>query len=130
MRNSFIVIAGISGMLTVAMGAMGAHALKAVITPEYLQVYEKAVLYQLFHTISLLAIGILVQTNPSNYLRWSGNFFIAGIVLFSGSLYFLATKSLIGIEGMRWVGAITPLGGISFIIGWLLLSLSFINKKL
>ncbi len=129
MRNTFIFIAGISGMLTVAFGAMGAHALKAVITPEYLQVYEKAVLYQLFHTLGLLVIGILVQTNPSRYLRWSGNFFIAGVVLFSGSLYFLATKSLIGIEGMRWIGAITPLGGISFIAGWLLLAVSFINKK-
>lgn len=112
-----------------ALGAMGAHALKTVITPELLQTYEKAVQYQVYHTFGLIAVALLMQNNSTKFLRWSGNLFIAGIVLFSGSLYFLSTRSLIGIEGMRWVGAITPFGGLSFITGWLFLSFSFFIKK-
>ncbi|MBI2268980.1 MAG: DUF423 domain-containing protein [Bacteroidetes bacterium] len=129
MYNRFLIIAGISGALSVALGAMGAHALKAVIAPELLQTYEKAVQYQVYHTFGLIAVALLMQSNPAKFLRWSGNLFIAGIVLFSGSLYFLSTRSLIGIEGMRWVGAITPFGGLSFITGWLFFSFSFLKKN-
>jgi uncharacterized membrane protein YgdD (TMEM256/DUF423 family) len=128
-NKRFLIIAGISGALTVALGAMGAHALKAIITPEMLQVYEKAVQYQMYHTFALLLVAILAQNNSSKFLKWSAYLFIAGIILFSGSLYILSTRSLIGIEGMTWIGAITPLGGLSFITGWLSLSFSFINKK-
>ncbi|MBL7891572.1 MAG: DUF423 domain-containing protein [Bacteroidia bacterium] len=129
MYNRFLIIAGISGALSVALGAMGAHALKMVIIPELLQTYEKAVQYQVYHTFGLIAVALLMQNNSTKFLRWSGNLFIAGIVLFSGSLYFLSTRSLIGVEGMRWVGAITPFGGLSFITGWLFFSFSFFTKK-
>lgn len=129
MHNRFLIIAGISGAFSVALGAMGAHALKKVITPELIQTYEKAVQYQVYHTFALIAVAMLMQNNSTKFLRRAGNLFLAGIILFSGSLYFLSTKSLIGIEGMRWVGAITPFGGLSFISGWLFFSFSFFTKK-
>ncbi len=128
MRNSFITVAGISGALAVTLGAMGAHALKDHITPELLQTYETGVRYQFYHTLGLLLTALLMQNNSSGLLRLSGNLFITGIFLFSGSLYFLSTRSLFGIEGMRWIGAVTPLGGLSFIAGWVLLSYSFYKK--
>ena len=127
--NRFLIIAGFSGAITVALGAMGAHALKTRISPELLQVYEKGVQYQMYHTLALLCTALLMQHNSSRYLKWSGNFFITGIILFSGSLYFLSIRSLIGLEDIRWVGAITPFGGLSFIMGWVLLAISFLNKK-
>lgn len=129
MRNQFIIIAGISGATAVMLGAMGAHALKDVLGVEQLRVYEKAVQYQMYHTFALLFTGILFKYNTAMYLKWAGNLFIAGIILFSGSLYFLALRSLTGLESMGWIGAITPFGGLSFIAGWLFVSISFFNKK-
>jgi len=129
MQNRFIITSGIFGALTVALGAMGAHALKMLITPDSLQTFETAVKYQMYHTLALLLTGILMQNNSSGLLKWAGRLFIMGIILFSGSLYFLATRSLIGLDEMRWVGAITPFGGLAFISGWLLLAFSFYNKK-
>lgn len=129
MNNRFIIIAGISGAITVALGAMGAHALKPIITPELLQTFEKAVQYQMYHSLGLMLVAVLMQNYTDKFLRWSGNMFIAGIILFSGSLYFLSIRSIIGIDGMRWIGAITPFGGLSFIIAWLLIAYSFFNKK-
>ena len=103
----------ISAFIGVAAGAFGAHALRARIDPAMLLVYETGVRYQLIHAIALLAIGLAAARLPAG--RWSipVGLFVAGTVLFSGSLYALA------LSGMRWLGAVTPLGGFCFLLGWL-----------
>jgi len=108
-------LAALSGMLAVALGAFGAHVLKGIISFEMLEVYKTGVQYQFYHTFALLAVGVLMYFNPSKVLKWSAYLFLAGIVLFSGSLYVLA------ISGIKAVGIITPFGGIVWIIAWLLL---------
>jgi uncharacterized membrane protein YgdD (TMEM256/DUF423 family) len=97
----------------VLAGAFGAHALKDYLTPELIAVYHTAVEYQFYHALGLLAVGILVKSMPdSRALKWSGALMIVGIVLFSGSLYVLS------VTGIRWLGAVTPLGGVAFIAAW------------
>jgi len=124
----FISIAAFLGAVTVALGAFGAHALKAVLSPAALTTYETAVRYQMYHVVALLFTGILLQKASSSkqqkLLNRAGLFFIDGIVLFSGSLYFIVAKPFLGIEGLTWVGAITPMGGLLWMVAWVLLGLS------
>ncbi len=109
----FITLAAISGLLAVALGAFGAHALKARLDSAALAVYETAVQYHFYHSLALLAVGMLSLWFPqTGTLKLSGRAFTFGIVVFSGSLYLLA------ITGMRWLGAITPIGGLAFLLGW------------
>lgn len=101
------------GLLGVAFGAFGAHALRDRFDAYSLGVYETAVQYQFFHSLALLAAGLLLAQFPSSMLLKSSVFlFLLGIVLFSGSLYILS------FSGLRWLGAVTPLGGLAFIAGW------------
>jgi uncharacterized membrane protein YgdD (TMEM256/DUF423 family) len=124
----FISIAAFLGALTVALGAFGAHALKAVLSPAALTTYETAVRYQMYHVVALLIAGILFNKSTlpkqQKMLSRAGLFFMDGIVLFSGSLYFIVAKPFLGIEGLPWVGIITPMGGLLWIIAWVLLGLS------
>ena len=124
----FISIAAFLGALTVALGAFGAHALKAVLSPAALITYETAVRYQMYHVVALLITGILINNAASpkeqKLLSRAGLFFIDGIVLFSGSLYFIVAKPFLGIEGLPWVGVITPMGGLLWMVAWVLLGLS------
>ena len=124
----FISIAAFLGALTVALGAFGAHALKAVLSPAALITYETAVRYQMYHVVALLITGILINRAASpkeqKLLSRAGLFFIDGIVLFSGSLYFIVAKPFLGIEGLPWVGVITPMGGLLWMVAWILLGLS------
>ena len=124
----FISIAAFLGALTVALGAFGAHALKAVLSPAALTTYETAVRYQMYHVVALLITGILMNKAASpkqqKLLNRAGLFFIDGIVLFSGSLYFIVAKPFLGIEGLPWVGVITPMGGLLWMVAWVLLALS------
>jgi uncharacterized membrane protein YgdD (TMEM256/DUF423 family) len=131
MNRTFLLFAAFSGAWCVAFGAMGAHFLEKKITAPLLDVYETGVRYQFFHTFAILAAGILAEKFPGKLMVWSGRFFIAGIVLFSGSLYFLSLRPLLGISEteMRWLGMITPFGGLSFIAGWLLLFISIYKKR-
>jgi uncharacterized membrane protein YgdD (TMEM256/DUF423 family) len=112
----------------VALGAFGAHALKAVLSPAALTTYETAVRYQMYHVVALLITGILfnraILPKQQKLLTRAGLFFIDGIVLFSGSLYFIIAKPFLGIEGLPWVGIITPMGGLLWIAAWVLLGLS------
>ena len=105
-------LVAISGALAVALGALGAHALKEVLDPSSLESYKVAVLYHLVHTLALLA---LIQGNHKKVTVW---FWTSGILLFSGSIYLLAVDELIGIK-LSFLGPITPLGGLLFIAGWL-----------
>ena len=108
--NLFWLAAGISGFLAVALGAFGAHALRGVLSPEALEWWKTAVLYQGIHVAPLLALGLAPQ--PGRLARAAGLLFIAGSALFSGSLY------LMSLTDLRWLGAVTPLGGLAFLAGW------------
>ncbi|MFO7588872.1 MAG: DUF423 domain-containing protein [Gemmatimonadota bacterium] len=112
------VLGSLSAFAGVAAGAFGAHALRTRIAPELLAVYDTGVRYQLLHALALLLVGLAAARWPAG--GWSGPvwLFAAGTVLFSGSLYALA------ISGVRWLGAITPLGGLCFLAGWALLLLA------
>lgn len=113
--KSILTIAAISGLMAVALGAFGAHALKKMISPEMLEVYKTGVQYQFYHTFALLAVGVLMYFNTSKALQWSGYLFVVGILLFSGSLYVMT------ITGIKALGIITPFGGTVWITAWFLL---------
>ena len=114
----FIAMASISGFLTVVFGAFGAHGLKNRLAPDLMAVWHTAVQYQFWHTLALLGLGMLLsqgsslQNFQSKYLVISGWLFAAGIVIFSGSLYVLC------LSGVRWLGAITPVGGTLWLAAW------------
>ena len=113
MAKLFITLASLSGMLAVIFGAFGSHALKGKLDAYSIGVFETAVQYHFCHSLALLAVGILALSQPqTTMLKSSGWLFTIGIVVFSGSLY------LLSVTGMRWLGAITPLGGLAFIGGW------------
>lgn len=113
--NWFAVGAVLAGV-GVALGAFGAHGLKTRVSPELLVVFETGVRYQMYHALGLLAVGWAMSRNPLPSIRVAGILFVTGIVLFSGSLY------LMTLTGAGWLGAITPLGGLAFILGWLFLA--------
>lgn len=102
-----------------SFGAMGAHALKTRIDASHLQVFETAVKYQMYHTLALLGLVPLFEKFSVRHLNVSAWLFIIGIVLFSGSLYVLSMRQIVGISGCDWVGIITPFGGLAFILGWI-----------
>jgi uncharacterized membrane protein YgdD (TMEM256/DUF423 family) len=123
MLTNFLRIAGWLGALSVVLGAFGAHALKSMVPPKALEIFETGVRYQFYHVFALALAGILYQFFPNKLMYWSGNCFIIGIILFSGSLYLLTYASATDSAAFRWVGPITPLGGLLFIAGWILLAL-------
>lgn len=113
MTHRQLVLAGALFLLTgVAAGAFGAHALKQMVSPDRLLVWQTAVLYQLIHGLGLLVIAAMRPHYPSRCLAYAGLFLLAGILIFSGSLYTLVLTDL------SWLGAITPIGGVSFMLGW------------
>ena len=129
MQKTFGMIAALYGALAVILGAFGAHALKAKLDAYQLEIFNKGVQYQFFHVFALLAVAFLANRISSQSLVFAGWSFSLGILFFSGSLYLLATRQLLGIESFSAIlGPITPLGGLCFIMGWILLLLSF--KKL
>jgi uncharacterized membrane protein YgdD (TMEM256/DUF423 family) len=118
-----LVLTGILGSSAVGLGAMGAHYLKGqmvggLITAEQLDGFDKAVKYQMFHTLAILILTVLQLNFESHYFKLAIRFFLWGIVLFSGSLYLLCTRQLWHAEWLKVLGPVTPLGGICFIIGW------------
>lgn len=128
MHKRFLITASFFGALSVVLGAFAAHKLKEIYAPDLLQIFETAVKYQMYHAIALLATGILYKEFPNKLLLWTGNLFITGILLFSGSLYALCILKHQDIAA-NWLGPVTPLGGLCFIAGWLLLAIG-ISKKL
>lgn len=120
--------ASISGFLVVALGAMGAHILEKQLTPQRMEIWDKAVRYQFFHTLALLGLAMILRlTGPSRLLILSALLFTAGIVFFSGSLYLLSTREITRLS-VGWLGPVTPLGGLCWMAAWLLLALWFIRK--
>jgi uncharacterized membrane protein YgdD (TMEM256/DUF423 family) len=119
MHRTYIKIAAMLGALTVIMGAFGAHKLKELISPEILSSYQTGITYQFYHTLALLAVGILYKRYQNQWMEWAGRLFLLGMILFCGSLYLLtalqATKE-IGLEGF---GILTPIGGLLLVAGWI-----------
>lgn len=130
MHKGFIKTAAILGALSVAFGAFAAHTLKQSISAYALEIFETAVKYQFYHVFALLAVAILYKQFPNKFLIWSGRLFIAGIILFSGSLYILTAIKAAEQPGYNWVGAITPVGGLCFILGWILLFPACRDKRM
>lgn len=115
MERTFAFLGTVFAFLAVALGAFAAHALEARLEPRAIEVFETGARYQLAHALALLLLGLLLARWPGGLGIWAGWAFLAGIILFSGSLYVLA------LTGVRAWGAVTPLGGVSFLLGWVLL---------
>lgn|SRR5690625_4639607 len=113
--KALLMIGAINGFLAVALGAFGAHGLEGKISAKSIAIWEKAVHYQMFHTVSILVVGVALLKLQSSILLWSGWAFFIGILLFSGSLYLYATT------GVKTLAMITPFGGVVFLVGWVLL---------
>ena len=113
MANIWIVVGALSGFLSVAFGAFGAHGLSGRLDARMLEVFRTGAQYQMYHALALVGLGLWAAQNPTASSAVPGWCFAAGSIIFSGSLYALS------ISGMKWLGAITPIGGLLFMIGWL-----------
>lgn len=119
MFKVFVILGSLGALLSVALGAFGAHGLKGVISGQMLANYQTGVHYQMFHALGLICVGIITRwLGPSGLLHAAGWLLLVGIILFSGSLYVLS------MTGITRLGAITPIGGVSFILGWFCLILA------
>ena len=116
MDRTFLLLGSVAGALAVAVGAFGAHALRDRVGEDMLNTFEIGARYHMYHALALLAVAWVASRWPGPAVSMAGWLFVAGIVLFSGSLYLLA------LTGQRWLGAVTPLGGLCFLGGWLLLA--------
>lgn len=112
MHRTFIAIGATSALLAVIFGAFAAHGLKTSVSDHYLDVFKTSAQYQMYHSLGLILIGVLYQSKPDTSLKVSAWLMMAGIILFSGSLYALV------LSNQTWLGMITPIGGTAFIIGW------------
>ena len=120
--KTFVIIGALCAALSVAFGAFGAHLLERILEPKYLDIWGKGVTYQMLHAVGILLVGVLLGKLPGNsLLTWSGWLMVIGIILFSGSLYILS------ITKISMLGAITPLGGVSFIIAWVLMIIAAVK---
>lgn len=123
MYKPFLISGSLILGLAVVLGAFGAHGLKKIVPPEAVQTFQTGVQYQYYHGFALLLAGILYKDFPHSYLVNAGICFMAGMVLFSGSLYFLTMIHDTASVGLKRVGIITPFGGLLFVAGWLLLAI-------
>jgi len=132
-KNNFI-IASFFGTTAVALGALGAHFLKSkmqagIITADQLSGFDAATKYQLFHAIVLLIIAFLQSDKQQKWLSYARYSFVAGIFLFSFSIYLLSTRNLTGLENINFLGPVTPLGGLFLMAGWIFLGLHGIKTQ-
>lgn len=116
-------LAAVFGLLGVALGAFGAHGLKTKVSAEDLAIFDTAVRYQLWHALALFCVALAQRQQASAWLPRAGIAFVAGIAIFSGTLYVLVLANL------RWMGAITPIGGVALMLGWLFLALAFAKPR-
>lgn len=122
MMKIFFILGAVGAFLSVALGAFGAHGLEGKIPQKYLETWQTGVQYQMFHSIGLFVTALFLQHHPqAGYANWAGWLMLIGILLFSGSLYILSVTQI------KVLGAITPLGGISFLIAWVLLAVAAVK---
>jgi uncharacterized membrane protein YgdD (TMEM256/DUF423 family) len=128
MNRRIILTASLFGAIAVIFGAFGAHSLKNVLSSGALEVWAKGVEYQFYHTFALLFLS-LIAIKEDKLLKWSYVFFTLGIIFFSGSLYLLATRELLNMAFLNYIGPVTPIGGLCFILGWALLFVAASKRK-
>lgn len=128
MHKFFLAAGAAFAGLGVILGAFGAHSLKQMAGPETVGTFQTGVQYQMYHAFALLVVAILYDRMPSATLQWAGMAFLVGILLFSGSLYLLASLKAMNKVGISGIGIITPFGGLFFIAGWLLLLIAILRK--
>ena len=128
-KDKMLVTLSIVGMAAVIIGAFGAHGLKAKLTPELLSTYNIGVSYHFYHLMAMGFAYLLYASNPHKWARIAFWSFFTGIILFSGSLYLLSTRNLIGLTTYKWLGPITPIGGVLFIFGWISILISNLKKE-
>jgi uncharacterized membrane protein YgdD (TMEM256/DUF423 family) len=121
--RAFLLLGSLFAFGGVAAGAFGSHVLQSRLSHEMLDIFEIGVRYQMYHALALLAVGLACLYGDGRWLRRAGGAFAAGILIFSGSLYLLA------LTGTRWWGAITPIGGVGFLAGWLCLAAAFWSNR-
>ena len=128
MHKLYLGLGAFLAGLGVILGAFGAHGLKQLVGPETVNTYQTGVQYQMYHAFALMLVGILYERMPNNLMNWSGILFLTGIVLFSGSLYLLASLKAMNKVGVSGIGIITPIGGVFFVVAWLLLVIAILRK--
>ncbi len=127
MHKSFLRTSALLGALAVALGAFGAHALRERVSDIAFNTFETGVRYQFYHVLALVMVSIMYKEFTNKWMVWAGHLFIAGILLFSGSLYVL-TFILAAVQpGYKWIGIITPFGGLAFIAGWFCLLMAVLK---
>ncbi|HEX6180871.1 MAG TPA: DUF423 domain-containing protein [Chitinophagaceae bacterium] len=128
MHKTFLIIAALLGAISVTLGAFAAHGLKKIVPAETVTTFETGVRYQFYHTFAILFVGLLLERMQSQSLVLSGWFFLVGIALFSGSLYLLTALKATDVVGLKGIGIITPIGGLFFIAGWVMLLVGIIKR--
>ena len=128
MHKLFLILASILGGLSVILGAFGAHGLKKIVSAESVATFETGVRYQFYHCFALFIVAILFEKFANKWMAAAGWMFIIGIILFSGSLYLLTYLKSTNAVGLRGVGIITPIGGLFFVAGWLLMLIAIVKR--
>ena len=128
MHKAFLILGTILAGLSVVLGAFGAHGLKQLVAQETVASYQTGVQYQMYHALALLLVAVLYERFANNFVHYAGIFFLGGILLFSGSLYLIASLKAMNKEVTAGIGIITPIGGLLFIAGWVLLLMGLLKK--
>jgi len=129
MHKTFLSLGALFGGIAVALGAFGAHSLKNIVSSDVVSVFQTGVQYQMYHTLALLVVAIVYERLPNQWIRWSGYLFSFGILLFSGSLYLITALKAEETSIPVFIGAVTPLGGLLFILGWLSLLIGLFKRN-
>lgn len=125
MHKTFLKIAALLAAISIGLGAFAAHGLKDMVSDKAVETFDTAVKYMLYHSLALMLTGILYDKFSNGLVLWAGRFFAFGILLFTGSLLYIASMQAMVSPIPKWVGPITPLGGLMFILGWIFLFLGF-----
>lgn len=128
-QKRFLLIGGLLCAFSVILGAFGAHALKEELSPDKISAFDKGVRYQFMHAVSLILFSVMPEKFQTKLLNTASWMMCFGILFFSGSIYILTTKELIGIENISFIAPITPLGGLCFISGWVLFSVNVLKSE-
>jgi len=129
MHKTFLSLGALFGGIAVALGAFGAHSLKNIVSSDVVSVFQTGVQYQMYHTLALLVVAIVYERLPNQWIRWSGYLFSFGILFFSGSLYLITALKAEETSIPVFIGAVTPVGGLLFILGWLSLLIGIFKRN-